>query len=177
MGAGGLALCAGGRSRLPVDVPVPEQHGHDLRVRLHRGGDRRPGQPGRCGGRRAAARDRAQLCRRLPEQRCQPDRAGGPGHPRPGPDDPARRAVLGYPRTAGVSMRTLPRRLGIAVIVAVIVGLLSIKLDTFRDYQIAEVAVEVTAVAGLTVLTGLSGQISLGQGAFMAIGGYTTALA
>jgi branched-chain amino acid transport system permease protein len=73
-------------------------------------------------------------------------------------------------------MRTLPRRLGTAVVVAVIVGFLSIKLDTFRDYQIAEVAVEVTAVAGLTVLTGLSGQISLGQGAFMAIGGYTTAL-
>ena len=73
-------------------------------------------------------------------------------------------------------MQTLPRRLGIAVVMAVIVGFLSIKLDTFRDYQIAEVAVEVTAVAGLTVLTGLSGQISLGQGAFMAIGGYTTAL-
>jgi branched-chain amino acid transport system permease protein len=73
-------------------------------------------------------------------------------------------------------MQTLPRRLGVAVVTAVIVGFLSIKLDTFRDYQIAEVAVEVTAVAGLTVLTGLSGQISLGQGAFMAIGGYTTAL-
>jgi branched-chain amino acid transport system permease protein len=58
----------------------------------------------------------------------------------------------------------------------VIVWFLSIRLDAFRDYQIAEVAVEVTAVAGLTVLTGLSGQISLGNGAFMAIGGYTTAL-
>ena len=33
-----------------------------------------------------------------------------------------------------------------------------------------------TAVAGLTILTGLSGQISLGNGAFMAIGAYTTAL-
>ena len=32
------------------------------------------------------------------------------------------------------------------------------------------------AVAGLTVLIGLSGQISIGNGAFMAIGGYTTAL-
>ena len=31
----------------PVDVPVPEQHGRDLRARLHRGGDRRAGQPGR----------------------------------------------------------------------------------------------------------------------------------
>jgi branched-chain amino acid transport system permease protein len=60
--------------------------------------------------------------------------------------------------------------------VAAIVVFLSIKLNTFRDYQIAEIAVYVTAVAGLTVLTGLSGQISLGNGAFMAIGAYATAL-
>src|SRR5271170_3437803 len=73
-------------------------------------------------------------------------------------------------------MRTLPRRLGVAIVVAAIVVLLSIKLNTFRDYQIAEIATEVTAVAGLTVLTGLSGQISLGNGAFMCIGAYTTAL-
>jgi branched-chain amino acid transport system permease protein len=73
-------------------------------------------------------------------------------------------------------MRTLPRRLAVAVVVAVIVAFLSIKLNAFRDYQIAEIAIEVTAVAGLTMLTGLSGQISLGNGAFMAIGAYTTAL-
>src|SRR6478736_8538173 len=75
-----------------------------------------------------------------------------------------------------MSMQTLPRRLGVAVVTAVIVWLLSVRLSTFRDFQIAEVAVEVTAVAGLTILTGLSGQISLGNGAFMAIGAYTTAL-
>ncbi len=73
-------------------------------------------------------------------------------------------------------MRTFPRRLGVAIIVAAIVAFLSIKLNAFRDFQIAEIAVEVTAVAGLTVLTGLSGQISLGNGAFMAVGAYTTAL-
>ena len=73
-------------------------------------------------------------------------------------------------------MRTLPRRLGVAIVVAAIVVFLSIKLNAFRDYQIAEIAVYVTAVAGLTVLTGLSGQISLGNGAFMAIGAYVTAL-
>jgi branched-chain amino acid transport system permease protein len=73
-------------------------------------------------------------------------------------------------------MRTLPRRLGVAVIVAAIVAFLSIKLNAFRDYQIAEIAMYVTAVAGLTVLTGLSGQISLGHGGFMAVGAYTTAL-
>ena len=75
-----------------------------------------------------------------------------------------------------MTMRTLPRRLGVAIIVAAIVAFLSIKLNAFRDYQIAEIAVYVTAVAGLTVLTGLSGQISLGNGAFMAIGAYATAL-
>jgi branched-chain amino acid transport system permease protein len=75
-----------------------------------------------------------------------------------------------------MTMQTLPRRLAVTVVVAIIIAFLSIKLDAFRDYQIAEVAVEVTAVAGLTLLTGLSGQISLGHGAFMAIGGYTAAL-
>jgi branched-chain amino acid transport system permease protein len=73
-------------------------------------------------------------------------------------------------------MRTLPRRLGLAVIVGAIVAVLSIKLNAFRDYQIAEIAMYVTAVAGLTVLTGLSGQISLGHGGFMAVGAYATAL-
>lgn len=75
-----------------------------------------------------------------------------------------------------MTMRPLPRILGAALAVAAVVVILSIKLNAFRDYQIAEIAVEVTAVAGLTVLTGLSGQISLGNGAFMAIGAYTTAL-
>ena len=71
---------------------------------------------------------------------------------------------------------SLLRILGAAVAAAVIVVILSIKLNAFRDYQIAEIAVYVTAIAGLTVLTGLSGQISLGNGAFMAIGAYTAAL-
>jgi branched-chain amino acid transport system permease protein len=62
------------------------------------------------------------------------------------------------------------------IVTALVVVLLSVRLGAFRDYQIAEIAVDVTAVAGLTVLTGLSGQISLGHGAFMAIGAYTTAL-
>ena len=73
-------------------------------------------------------------------------------------------------------MSTLPRRLIVLVVVAAITVFLSVKLDAFRDYQIAEIAVEVTAVASLTMLTGLSGQISLGNGAFMAVGAYTTAL-
>ena len=75
-----------------------------------------------------------------------------------------------------MTTRSTPRVLGVALVTAVIIAILSIKLNSFRDYQIAEIAIEVTAVAGLTILTGLSGQISLGNGAFMAIGAYTTAL-
>jgi branched-chain amino acid transport system permease protein len=74
------------------------------------------------------------------------------------------------------SSNTLPRTLGAVAVTAAIVVILSIKLNAFRDFQMAEIATYVTAVAGLTVLTGLSGQISLGNGAFMAIGAYTTAL-
>ncbi len=71
---------------------------------------------------------------------------------------------------------TLLRHLAAAVVLAVIIVILSVRLNAFRDYQIAEVACYVVAVAGLTVLVGLSGQISLGNGAFMAIGAYATAL-
>src|SRR6201986_4875734 len=73
-------------------------------------------------------------------------------------------------------MRPLLGIIGAALVGAALIAGLSMKLNGFRGYQIAGIAVEVPAVAGLTVLTGLSGQISLGNGAFMAIGGYTTAL-
>ena len=71
---------------------------------------------------------------------------------------------------------TLARHTGAALLAAVVVGILTIRLGPFRDYQIAEVAAYVTAVAGLTYLIGLSGQISIGHGAFMAIGAYASAL-
>ena len=57
-----------------------------------------------------------------------------------------------------------------------VVAILTIQLNAFRDYQIAEIACYVVAVAGLTVLVGLSGQISLGHGALMAVGAYATGL-
>ena len=48
--------------------------------------------------------------------------------------------------------------------------------DSFQTFQFANVAAFVIAIIGLNLLTGYSGQISLGNGAFMAVGGYTTAL-
>ena len=46
-----------------------------------------------------------------------------------------------------------------------------------RSYQGAQVAVYLIAIASIVLLTGYSGQISLGHGAFMALGGYGAALA
>jgi branched-chain amino acid transport system permease protein len=71
---------------------------------------------------------------------------------------------------------TLARHLAAAVCVALVIVALSVRLGSYRDYQLAEVAAYVVAVAGLTLLIGLSGQISIGNGAFMAIGGYAAAL-
>ena len=71
---------------------------------------------------------------------------------------------------------TMARHVGAALAAAVVIWALSVSLSAFRDYQMADVAVYVVAIAGLTVLIGQSGQISLGNGAFMAIGAYATAL-
>jgi branched-chain amino acid transport system permease protein len=71
---------------------------------------------------------------------------------------------------------TLLKHVGIAIVAGVVLLVLSSKLDSFRQYQLAQVAATVIAVAGLTVLIGISGQISIGHGAFMFIGGYATAL-
>src|SRR5881394_236981 len=71
---------------------------------------------------------------------------------------------------------TLARHVGLALLGAVVLFVLTVKLGPFRDFQIAEVAAYVAAVAGLTVLIGQSGQVSIGNGAFMAIGAYVTAL-
>jgi branched-chain amino acid transport system permease protein len=71
---------------------------------------------------------------------------------------------------------TLVRHVAAAAVLAVLLLVISTTVSPFRDYQMAEVACYVVAVAGLTVLLGLSGQISLGNGAFMAIGAYAAAL-
>ena len=49
-------------------------------------------------------------------------------------------------------------------------------MNDFRAQQFAYVWIYLIALLGLNVLTGYTGQISLGHGAFMAVGGYTTAI-
>jgi branched-chain amino acid transport system permease protein len=68
------------------------------------------------------------------------------------------------------------RPLVIFAVLAVVVAVLPAFLSDFRAQQFAYVAIYLCALLGLNVLTGYTGQISLGHGAFMAIGGYTTAI-
>jgi ABC-type branched-subunit amino acid transport system permease subunit len=66
----------------------------------------------------------------------------------------------------------------LVVVGAVVLLLFAITyaLPPFRNYQLATVAAYLCATAGLTVLIGVNGQISLGHGALMATGAYTLAL-
>ena len=58
----------------------------------------------------------------------------------------------------------------------VLIALLPRFTSEFRLGQFTYVAIYFVALLGLNILTGYSGQITLGHAAFMAIGGYTAAL-
>lgn len=58
----------------------------------------------------------------------------------------------------------------------VFVAVLPSFISDFKAQQYAYVGIYLIALLGLNILTGYTGQISLGHGAFMAIGGYTSAI-
>jgi branched-chain amino acid transport system permease protein len=65
--------------------------------------------------------------------------------------------------------------LGFALLVVAVV--VAPRVTThYRTFQLAFVAIYLIALIGLNILTGLTGQISLGHGAFMGIGAYTTTI-
>jgi branched-chain amino acid transport system permease protein len=66
----------------------------------------------------------------------------------------------------------------VALFAALAVGIAILPrfLSDFRAQQFAYVGIYLIALIGLNVLTGYTGQMSLGHGAFMAVGGYTTAI-
>lgn len=82
-------------------------------------------------------------------------------------------------RVSGRIYNTLLRHVLMGLVFAIVAGLALWAIDgfdAFLVYQLAAVAYFAIAAAGLTVLTGLNGQLSLGHGALMAIGAYTTAV-
>ena len=74
-----------------------------------------------------------------------------------------------------MNLKNALQALGFLVLVG-IVAVLPRFISDFRAREVAIVGMYFIALLGLGVLTGYSGQISLGHGAFMAIGGYTTAI-
>jgi branched-chain amino acid transport system permease protein len=69
----------------------------------------------------------------------------------------------------------LPKAIGYGA-VAVVVAVIPQFVHGFRIVEFTYVGVYTAALVGLVILTGITGQISLGQGAFMALGAYTTAI-
>ena len=67
------------------------------------------------------------------------------------------------------------RFMGFALI-GLAVYILSNIVDEWRSFQGATIAVYIVAIASVILLTGYSGQISLGHGALLAVGAYSAAL-
>jgi branched-chain amino acid transport system permease protein len=62
------------------------------------------------------------------------------------------------------------------VIFTALILLIGAQFDAYNQAQLAVVLILFIGVLSITLLTGISGQLSLGQGALMAVGGYSTAL-
>ncbi|HEY6334961.1 MAG TPA: branched-chain amino acid ABC transporter permease, partial [Alphaproteobacteria bacterium] len=76
---------------------------------------------------------------------------------------------------AGVQSLSRQARLGIALAFAVAAGVPWV-VSNYSTFQLTQAAIYAIALLGLNLLTGYNGQISLGHGAFFAIGGYTSAI-
>ncbi|HWF57801.1 MAG TPA: branched-chain amino acid ABC transporter permease [Candidatus Dormibacteraeota bacterium] len=71
---------------------------------------------------------------------------------------------------------TALRHAAVLLPLAAVLVVVTYVFGAFTDYNIAGIAIYAIAAAGLTVLTGINGQLSLGHGALMAVGAYTTSL-
>ena len=70
----------------------------------------------------------------------------------------------------------LVRNALIAGVIAAVFLLLNTQLEPTFSFYLAQAAMYATAMFGMVILVGLSGQVSLGNGALMAVGAYTFAL-
>ena len=65
---------------------------------------------------------------------------------------------------------------GVTLVVAAAIALMPFVLSNYHRSTGADVAVYFIAILALNIVTGYTGQISIGHGAFMAVGGYATAI-
>ncbi|TMC11034.1 MAG: branched-chain amino acid ABC transporter permease, partial [Chloroflexi bacterium] len=69
-----------------------------------------------------------------------------------------------------------PRRYWLIALGVIVFAGLPTQVTSFQSLEWAEVLIFAIVIMGLNLLIGYSGQISLGHGAFMAVGAYTTAI-
>jgi len=92
------------------------------------------------------------------------------------PTPPEAAVVPTWARWVRLPRQPMLRHLVFAAAAAGGFYLLTSNLSAYNDFQVGEIALYAVALAGLSVLTGMNGQISLGHGALMAVGAYTFAL-
>jgi branched-chain amino acid transport system permease protein len=73
-------------------------------------------------------------------------------------------------------VRNAPPRYWLVVLVIVLLLGLPTVVDSFLTSEWAQVLILAIAIMGLNILVGYSGQLSLGHGAFMALGAYVSAI-
>src|ERR1700680_5223627 len=72
--------------------------------------------------------------------------------------------------------RTLPPRYWLVLVVVLFFIGLPTLIDSFQAGEWPQAMVLAIAIMGLNILVGYSGQLSLGHGAFMALGAYISAI-
>jgi branched-chain amino acid transport system permease protein len=68
------------------------------------------------------------------------------------------------------------KKLAVFILIGWVLLIIGDRVDELRVYQGAQIAMYTIALASIVLLTGYSGQVSLGNGAMMAVGGYGAAL-
>src|SRR4030095_657475 len=173
----GRARRRGGRHDGGADrVPRSQHDGRHPHLRVRLGHAGRLHESGRRGaGRTDRRRDRepGRHLREVHRHRAEAD--GGAGA------DPARPRVPAQPGVRagrGASGLMPPRSwtLTVAGLGLIVALALPFTLSNFRLFQFSQVYISAMALLGLNILTGYNGQISLGHGAFYAVGAYTTAV-
>lgn len=71
-------------------------------------------------------------------------------------------------------LTTKPQRVWMAIFLAFLV-IVPFSVNDYWLYMVCLMTINVVAATGLNILTGFTGQVSLGQAAFMAVGAYTVA--
>jgi branched-chain amino acid transport system permease protein len=80
------------------------------------------------------------------------------------------------PKIAPAPLEPTLGRAAMVVLLLAVLCVLPFVLSDYRTFQLTQAVIYAVVLLGLNILTGYNGQISLGHGAFFAIGAYTAAI-